>query len=103
MWRIDLMPNSGTLNPLSIIKGTDATLSERRNVFLNDTITLGQDSQQGKEKFNETEKPTGISLATTNHGRHATEKDFTSGQKHQTATVEIGSCSEREGLHPRQN
>ncbi|KAL4276524.1 hypothetical protein AHAS_Ahas20G0215800 [Arachis hypogaea] len=98
MWRRDLMPNSGTLNSLSIVNGADATSPERRNVFVNNANTPGQDSQLGKEKFGVAEETTGGSLATKIHGRDATVNGFTCGQTHQTATVEIGRCSKREGL-----
>ncbi|KAL4307623.1 hypothetical protein AHAS_Ahas16G0296800 [Arachis hypogaea] len=51
MWRRDLMSNSGTLNPFSVVNDADATSLERRNIFVNKANTPGHDNQLGKEKF----------------------------------------------------
>ncbi|KAL4395058.1 hypothetical protein AHAS_Ahas02G0214000 [Arachis hypogaea] len=98
MWWRDLMPNFRTLNPLSVVNGADATSLERRNIFVNNANTPGQDSELGKEKFGVAEEPTGASLATKIHGRDAMVNGFTRGQMHQTTTMEISYYSKREGL-----
>ncbi|XLR47042.1 hypothetical protein HN51_031125 [Arachis hypogaea] len=98
MWRRDLMPNFGTLNPLSVVNGADATLPERRNVSVNNTSSPGQGSQPGKKKLHVAEEPTRALLATKINGGVAAEIGFTRGRTHQTAAVKIGCCSKGEGL-----
>ncbi|RYR17385.1 hypothetical protein Ahy_B03g062149 [Arachis hypogaea] len=65
LWQRDLIPNLGTLNPLSVVNGADATLPERRNVSVNNTNTPRQGNQVGKEKFGVAREPT-IDLMATN-------------------------------------
>ncbi|KAL4395993.1 hypothetical protein AHAS_Ahas01G0047400 [Arachis hypogaea] len=99
--RRDLMPNSGTLHPLSVINGARVASLERRNDNVNITNTPRQGSQAGKEKLDIDEEPTETVLATKSIGGDAVDGGFRCGHGHQTTAEEVGCNGNRDRIGQR--